>query len=154
MTLEFILLFPALMLLPVAGFTNIPYLAVLAVVLALCVPVVRLMRTQGPPFVPTPKKTVEQMMRLADVKQGERVYDLGCGDGRLLIAAAKEVKGYRLRTLGTDVAPCPATFTQTQECFCAVCRFLEERFFRCGCYFLLSPHIPHGKIPEGDLATA
>jgi SAM-dependent methyltransferase len=40
-------------------------------------------------FVPTPETVVEEMMTLADVKPGDVVYDLGCGDGRIAIAAAK-----------------------------------------------------------------
>jgi tRNA G37 N-methylase Trm5 len=40
-------------------------------------------------FVPTPEPVVEEMMELADVKPGDTVYDLGCGDGRIAIAAAK-----------------------------------------------------------------
>ena len=41
------------------------------------------------PYLPTKKRDVERMMKLADIKPGERVYDLGCGDGRLVFASAK-----------------------------------------------------------------
>jgi tRNA G37 N-methylase Trm5 len=40
-------------------------------------------------YVPTPEPVVEEMMQLAKVGPGDVVYDLGCGDGRLAIAAAK-----------------------------------------------------------------
>jgi SAM-dependent methyltransferase len=40
-------------------------------------------------FVPTPEPVVEEMMSLAKVGPGDVVYDLGCGDGRIAIAAAK-----------------------------------------------------------------
>lgn len=43
----------------------------------------------GAPYVPTPQKTLEKMLRLAAIRPGERVYDLGCGDGRLIFAAVR-----------------------------------------------------------------
>ena len=42
------------------------------------------------PFVPSPEAVVEKMLRLADVKPGDTVYDLGCGDGRIIIMAAQK----------------------------------------------------------------
>jgi SAM-dependent methyltransferase len=54
------------------------------------------------PFVPTPMPVVERMLELADVKQGDLVYDLGCGDGRILIQAAKK---YGSRGVGIDLDP-------------------------------------------------
>ncbi|MBI5412635.1 class I SAM-dependent methyltransferase [Candidatus Peregrinibacteria bacterium] len=41
----------------------------------------------GGPFVPTPSKRRDSMLKLAKIKAGETVYDLGCGDGRLVFAA-------------------------------------------------------------------
>ena len=41
------------------------------------------------PFVPTTDEAVLAMLKLADVKSTDTVYDLGCGDGRIVIAAAK-----------------------------------------------------------------
>jgi SAM-dependent methyltransferase len=54
------------------------------------------------PYVPTPQKVVVGMLELADVKKGEVVYDLGCGDGRIVITAAKE---YGATGIGVDLNP-------------------------------------------------
>jgi SAM-dependent methyltransferase len=42
------------------------------------------------PYVPTPQTVVDRMLEMANVRQGDVVYDLGCGDGRIVITAAKE----------------------------------------------------------------
>ena len=55
------------------------------------------------PYVPTNHKVVEAMLKLAAVKEGETVYDLGCGDGRIVIAAVKEFKAKK--GLGIDFNP-------------------------------------------------
>jgi SAM-dependent methyltransferase len=41
------------------------------------------------PFVPSPQEVVDKMIDLAEVRKGDIVYDLGSGDGRIVIAAAK-----------------------------------------------------------------
>jgi len=41
------------------------------------------------PFVPTPEAVVERMLRLVDLKPGEKLFDLGSGDGRIVIMAAQ-----------------------------------------------------------------
>ena len=42
------------------------------------------------PFVPSPQEVVDKMIELAAVKKGDVVYDMGSGDGRIVIAAAKK----------------------------------------------------------------
>jgi len=42
------------------------------------------------PYVPTPYEVIKVMLEIAEVKPGELVFDLGCGDGRVLITAVKE----------------------------------------------------------------
>jgi SAM-dependent methyltransferase len=44
--------------------------------------------TKGAPWVPTSRAVIDTMLTMAEVKSGEVVYDLGCGDGRVLIRAA------------------------------------------------------------------
>src|SRR5579883_1731567 len=50
-------------------------------------------------FADAQKPVVEAMLKLAAVKKGDVVYDLGCGDGRIVIAAAKQ---YGARGVGID----------------------------------------------------
>ncbi len=52
------------------------------------------------PFVPSPEVVVRRMLQLADVRENEVVYDLGCGDGRVLIIAAKE---FGARAVGIEI---------------------------------------------------
>ena len=51
-------------------------------------------------YVPTPHEVVEKMLDMAKVEKGDVVYDLGCGDGRIVVAAAK--RGAR-RPVGTSI---------------------------------------------------
>jgi SAM-dependent methyltransferase len=53
-------------------------------------------------FVPTPQALVEEMLATANVQKGEKVYDLGCGDGRIVITAAKK---YGANGTGIDIDP-------------------------------------------------
>lgn len=53
-------------------------------------------------YVPTPYEVVEQMLQLAEVKKGDVLYDLGSGDGRIPVAAAKQ---YGVRAVGIDIDP-------------------------------------------------
>ena len=54
------------------------------------------------PYVPTTEEAVAAMLKLADVKKTDIVYDLGCGDGRIVIAAAKN---FGARAVGIDIDP-------------------------------------------------
>lgn len=55
------------------------------------------------PYVPTPEKVVAAMLKLASVKAGDAVYDLGCGDGRIAIAAVRDFQAGK--GLGIDFNP-------------------------------------------------
>ena len=59
-------------------------------------------RSPDVPYVPTTEKAVQEMLKLADVKKSDVVYDLGCGDGRIVIAAAKT---YGAHGVGIDINP-------------------------------------------------
>ncbi len=56
----------------------------------------------GAPWVPTARRTVRKMLALAEVGPGDVVYDLGAGDGRLLILAAQE---FGARAVGIEIDP-------------------------------------------------
>jgi precorrin-6B methylase 2 len=53
------------------------------------------------PFVSTPQSVVEKMLEMAKLKPGETLYDLGCGDGRVLVAAAQK---YRAKAVGVEIS--------------------------------------------------
>ncbi|MFC1780771.1 SAM-dependent methyltransferase [Planctomycetota bacterium] len=53
-------------------------------------------------FVPTPYEVVDKMLEMAQVTKDDLVYDLGCGDGRIVITAAKE---YGCQAIGYDIDP-------------------------------------------------
>lgn len=53
-------------------------------------------------YVPTPQEVVEDMLRLANVRKGDVLYDLGSGDGRIPVTAARL---YGVRAVGIDIDP-------------------------------------------------
>jgi hypothetical protein len=69
-------------------------------------PIAALAQTAPPaldvPYVPTPQPVVDAMLKLAKVKRGDVLYDLGSGDGRIVITAAKR---YGVRGTGVDIDP-------------------------------------------------
>jgi predicted RNA methylase len=60
------------------------------------------LRTPDVIFVPTPEEVVDVMLKVAKVTKNDVVYDLGSGDGRIPIAAAKQ---YGARAVGIDIDP-------------------------------------------------
>ena len=59
-------------------------------------------RTPDVIFVPTPQAVVDEMLKVANVRKGDVLYDLGSGDGRIVIAAAKR---FGVRGIGIDIDP-------------------------------------------------
>jgi tRNA G37 N-methylase Trm5 len=76
----------------------------LAVVAALVLAAPAAARAQQPDviYVPTPYEVVDEMLRLANVKKGDVLYDLGSGDGRIPVTAARK---FGVRAVGIDIDP-------------------------------------------------
>jgi SAM-dependent methyltransferase len=53
-------------------------------------------------YVPTPQTVVDKMLEMAALKPGDLVYDLGCGDGRIVVTAARK---YGVKAVGFDIDP-------------------------------------------------
>jgi precorrin-6B methylase 2 len=64
------------------------------------------------PFVPSKMRVVHKMIEVADLKKNEVVYDLGCGDGRLLLEAAK---AKQVQAKGYEAAPIPYLLAQLNK---------------------------------------
>lgn len=80
------------------------WLEAAAVVIIICFAAVVLF---GAPYVPTLSPQVKTALELADLKKGQTLLELGCGDGKVLLAAAKQginVVGYELNPLLALVA--------------------------------------------------
>jgi SAM-dependent methyltransferase len=81
------------------------------------------------PFVPTPPEVVDEMLRLADLRAGDILYDLGCGDGRIVIAAAKR---HGIRAVGIDIDPVRITESNENAAKAGVSgkvRFIQQNLF-------------------------
>jgi len=68
-------------------------------------------------FVPTPQEVVDKMLELAKITDKDVVYDLGCGDGRIVLTAARK---YGVKARGFDIDPerikdCEANFKKEKE---------------------------------------
>lgn len=78
------------------------------------------------PWVPTKRRDVARMVALADIKSEETIYDLGCGDGRLLFASAKQgAKG-----VGIEVFLLPYLVAKIRSWFYPGVKIKYGNFFR------------------------
>jgi len=80
-----------------------PAAATIALVLCTCAAQGqnRLSANNLAPFVPTPEPVVERMLEVGGLKAGETLYDLGCGDGRILFVAAQK---FDARAVGVELS--------------------------------------------------
>ena len=63
----------------------------------------------GAPWIPTPLSTVKLMLEMAEINENDVVYDLGCGDGRILIIT---VRNFGARAVGVEIDPLRFAFVQ------------------------------------------
>ena len=81
------------------------------------------------PYVPTPNDVVAEMLRMADVGKDDIVYDIGCGDGRIVITAAEKRGAHGV---GIDINPQRIKESRANAFKAKVTdrvRFLEQNFF-------------------------
>jgi tRNA A58 N-methylase Trm61 len=81
-------------------------------------------------YYPTPPETVAEMLRLANIQSGDLLYDLGSGDGRIPIAAAKQ---FGIRAVGIEIDPKLITEAESNARTAGVdqlVRFRNEDMFR------------------------
>jgi cyclopropane fatty-acyl-phospholipid synthase-like methyltransferase len=76
------------------------------------------------PYIPTPEDVVDRMLTLAQVSRDDLVYDLGCGDGRIPIAAAKK---YGARGVGLDIDPKLVALARANAVAAGVDRLVDFR---------------------------
>jgi SAM-dependent methyltransferase len=88
------------------------------------------------PYIPSPQIIVERMLELANVQPGEAVYDLGSGDGRVLITAAQQFKA---RAVGVELSP-------------DIARKASERIAKMG--LQSQARVIQGDIRDADLSGA
>jgi protein-L-isoaspartate O-methyltransferase len=88
------------------------------------------------PYIPTPQVLVERMLELAHVRPGDVVYDLGSGDGRIIIAAAQK---FGARAVGVELQP-------------NLCRQAEQRIRELGLEDRVS--VMHASALHVDLSPA
>jgi SAM-dependent methyltransferase len=88
------------------------------------------------PYIPSPQIIVERMLELATVQPGETVYDLGSGDGRVLITAVQQ---FHARAVGVEIVP-------------EIARKASDRIARLG--LQNQARVIQGDIRDADLSGA
>lgn len=84
---------------------------------------------KGAPWVPSSLKTIRRMLRLAHVLPSETVYDLGSGDGRVLIIAARE---FGAHAVGVEIDPLLFLWSQLLVTWSGVSD--RVNVYRCSCF--------------------
>ncbi|HLI85587.1 MAG TPA: methyltransferase domain-containing protein [Bryobacteraceae bacterium] len=81
---------------------RLPWAALFVAALATAQTAPKIPKLPDVPYVPTDNTVVDAMLKLAGVTSADTVYDLGCGDGRIVVRAAKN---YGAHGVGVDINP-------------------------------------------------
>jgi len=109
---------------------NLLSLAFLVCVATAIAPAAAQQTNTSTPYVPTPQVTVDEMLRLAEVTDKDFVIDLGSGDGRLVITAARK---FGARGLGMDINPELVAESEENARLAGVAdrvQFVQQDFFK------------------------
>lgn len=103
---------------------------------------------RGAPWIPTRRNDIKRFLKLADIQRGQKVYDLGCGDGRLVCAAAQ----VGAKVEGLEISLFPYLLSQVRFFFlknkekCKI-RYKDFWYINLGdadvVYFFLMPRVYH-----------
>ena len=74
--------------------------AIIMFIIIIIVILISLPHLKGAPWIPTRMKKVREMLSLAEIEPGEVVYDLGCGDGRIIVSAARK---FQAKAVGIEI---------------------------------------------------
>ncbi|MCA9373650.1 50S ribosomal protein L11 methyltransferase [Candidatus Peregrinibacteria bacterium] len=92
--------------------SNAPFnLYTLTAYMALLIPTLAAL-VNGAPFVPTPMGAVEKMLKVSKIKKGDKVYDIGCGDGRVVYLAANK---HEANATGFELSPFVFIFAKIRQ---------------------------------------
>jgi len=98
------------------------------------------------PYLPTPATIVDQMLQVGGLKPGETMFDLGSGDGRIVIAAAKK---YKAKAIGVELDDALAASSEQKIAEAGLSSVEPEGASRVG-----TARIIHGDLMKQDYSSA
>src|SRR3989338_9708995 len=87
-------------------------LAVLVIIILVVLGSLAYASISAAPWVPLRRRDIKRLIHLANIKPGEIVYDLGCGDGRVLAAVVKQTQA---RAVGFEISLLPYIFAKVRS---------------------------------------
>ncbi len=121
--------------------SNILLIVLAVIVLTVCVLWFVVPLATGLPWVPSHEKRIRKALQMAGLQPGERLYDLGAGDGRVLVIAAREFGAF---AVGIEISPVHCLIAWFRALFCGMNRQIS---IRCSSFFST-------RIEEADVVFA